>query len=201
MKKINLKILAIMIVSVLALLGVGGYFILNNNSDKGDAPKTTSNPTTIQTTPTETKTTPSLAGKSTEEQLLYLIEEEKLAHDVYTVMYQKYGANVFGNILESESTHQGRVLTLLQARSIADPRSPEVGVFRNQELQTLYNILIEQGNKNAIEAYKVGVAIEEKDIADISTQLATASDQDVVAALESLRTGSENHLRAFNKQL
>ena len=201
MKKFNLKILVIMIVGVLALLGVGGYFILNNNSDKDGAPKTTSNPNTSQTTPTETKTTPTLAGKSTEEQLLYLIEEEKLAHDVYTVMYQKYGANVFGNILQSESTHQDRVVTLLQARNLADPRSSKVGVFKNQDLQALYDQLIEQGNKNATEAYKVGVIIEEKDIEDISTQLSTATDDDVIAALESLRSGSENHLRAFNRQL
>jgi hypothetical protein len=43
--------------------------------------------------------------------------------------------------------------------------------------------------------------IEEKDIADISTQLATATDQDVIDVLERLRSGSENHLRAFNRQL
>ena len=108
---------------------------------------------------------------------------------------------MFGNILQSESTHQDRVVTLLQARNLADPRSSKVGVFKNQDLQALYDQLIEQGNKNATEAYKVGVIIEEKDIEDISTQLSTATDDDVIAALESLRSGSENHLRAFNRQL
>lgn len=141
------------------------------------------------------------AEPTTEELLLYLIEEEKLAHDVYTVMFQKYGANVFGNILESETTHQERVLTLLQARSIPDPRSTELGVFKDQALQALYEQLIEQGNISVVEAYKVGVAIEEKDIADIGTQLATATDEDVIVTLESLRSASENHLRAFNRQL
>ncbi len=201
MKKINPKILVFTTVGVLVLLSVGGYSVLNNNSDKDNAPVTTSNENTSNAVTADMKTAPTLAGKSTEEQLLYLIEEEKLAHDVYTVMYQKYGANVFGNILQSESTHQGKVLTLLQARDIADPRSSEVGVFKNQGLQTLYKQLIEQGNKNATEAYKVGVIIEEKDIADISTQLSTAKDDDVIVALEALRSGSENHLRAFNRQL
>jgi hypothetical protein len=138
---------------------------------------------------------------STETQLVYLIEEEKLAHDVYTKMYELWGANVFGNILESEATHQSRVLELLQARSIADPRSSEIGVFKNAELQKLYNDLIAQGSQSAGEAFKVGVAIEEKDIADITVQLATAKDSDVVSTLEALRRGSENHLRAFNRQL
>ena len=116
-------------------------------------------------------------------------------------MYQKYGANIFGNILQSESTHQSQVLTLLQVRNIADPRSPEVGVFKNRDLQAFYDQLIEQGSKTETEAYNAGVTIEEKDIADISTQLATTTDQDVIDTLELLRKGSENHLRAFNQQL
>lgn len=199
MKNVSPKTLALTIVGAVVLLSIGGYFMLKNSSDKNNSPAATS--TTDVSQATETKAETTLAGKSISEQLLYLIEEEKLAHDVYTVMYQKYGATVFGNILQSESTHQGRVLTLLEARSIADPRSSEVGVFKNQELQALYNQLIEQGSRNATEAYKAGVAIEEKDIADISTQLSTAKDDDVIAALESLRSGSENHLRAFNRQL
>lgn len=158
--------------------------------------------TNILAPPDETTPEAVTANKqSQDELLLYLIEEEKLAHDVYTVMYEQYGANVFGNIFKSEQNHQGQVLTLLQARNIADPRSSERGVFSNPELQALYDQLITQGKQSTAEAYKVGVAIEEKDIADITTQLATATDSDIVATLERLRTGSENHLRAFNRQL
>lgn len=158
--------------------------------------------TNIATPPEETTPEAVTANKqSQDELLLYLIEEEKLAHDVYAYMYEQYGANVFGNILKSEQNHQGQVLTLLQARSIADPRSSERGVFSNPELQALYDQLVARGKQSTVEAYKVGVTIEEKDIADITTQLATATDSDVVATLERLRTGSENHLRAFNRQL
>jgi hypothetical protein len=185
----------------LVLIGVGSYYGIKKNSGTQQAQPAGSNNTVNQTNSTQAKVSATLAGKSVEDQLVYLIEEEKLAHDVYTVMHEKYGARVFGNILQSESTHQGRVLTLLEARNIADPRSSEVGVFKNKDLQTLYDQLIEQGNKSAEEAYRVGVAIEEKDIADIGTMLATVSDDDVVSALESLRSGSENHLRAFNRQL
>lgn len=194
----------------LALLVIGGAFVIADNSKstnndgalQGASQQDTTTPVTAtSSTPTPSSGASQSPGDLTETQLLYLIEEEKLAHDVYTVMYQKYGARVFGNILESESTHQSRVLTLLQARSIADPRSTKIGVFKNQELQALYNQLIEQGNKNETEGFKVGVIIEEKDIKDISTQLATTTEQDVIDALESLRKGSENHLRAFNRQL
>lgn len=145
--------------------------------------------------------TGSVTSAATQSQLLYLIEEEKLAHDVYTKMYELYGANVFGNILKSEATHQSEVLVLLTARSIADPRSSELGVFKNADLQALYDKLILQGTQGVTEAYKVGVAIEELDIKDISNQLETAADTDVITTLEKLRRGSENHLRAFNRQL
>ena len=133
--------------------------------------------------------------------LIFLIEEEKLAHDVYTVLHQIYGTQVFANILESEETHQSRVLTLLQARGISDPRSTELGVFNNTELQKLYDSLISQGKQSISDAFRVGVTIEEKDITDITNQLATATDSDIISALNSLRSGSENHLRAFNRQL
>lgn len=141
------------------------------------------------------------AESETVELLTYLIEEEKLAHDVYTVFYDMYGAKVFGNILESESKHQDQVMGLLDAYDVADPRSSELGVFNDKELQALYDELISMGSKSAADAYQVGVLIEEKDIADITTQLATTPDQAVVDVLEKLRSASENHLRAFNRQL
>ena len=196
MSKTNRKPLAITGVIILILvIGFMTYFLMTKDEVSQPAiTSSTSQNETIATTSSPVKTS------STEELLVYLIEEEKLAHDVYTVMYQKYGARVFGNILSSEESHQAQVLTLLKARNIADPRSSSIGVFQNQELQSLYDQLIEQGNKSEVEAFKVGVIIEEKDIADISAQLSTATEQDVIDTLEKLRKGSENHLRAFNKQ-
>ena len=140
-------------------------------------------------------------AKQTADQLTYLIEEEKLAQDVYSVMYELWGARVFGNILQSEESHQGQVLTVMQARKLPDVRSSELGAFKNAELQKLYDQLIAKGKISAQDAYEVGVAIEELDIADITDMLATAKDADVISVLETLRRGSENHLRAFNRQL
>ncbi|MCA9325812.1 DUF2202 domain-containing protein [Candidatus Saccharibacteria bacterium] len=188
--------------AVLGLVAFGGLAYLAANSDDADTSSQTAITATVAPKPTTTEQSAiDEHEQSQEDMLVYLIEEEKLAHDVYTVLYQQYGARVFGNILNSEQTHQDRVLTLLEARNIDDPRSSELGVFNNTELQTLYDQLITQGKQSAEEAYKVGVAIEEKDIKDITDQLATATDSDVVATLEALRNGSENHLRAFNRQL
>ncbi len=193
----NRKIFIGLIILFAIVLSVGfGYYLAQNEASEGSTSSQVSLP------PEDVVVVKGDATKdTTEAQLLYLIEEEKLAHDVYSKMYELWGARVFGNILQSESTHQSQVLGLLQTRGIADPRSTEIGVFTNKELQALYTSLIKKGNLSTKNAYEVGVIIEEKDIKDINTQLKTAVDDDVVTTLESLRRGSENHLRAFNRQL
>ncbi|NPA47747.1 MAG: DUF2202 domain-containing protein, partial [Thermococci archaeon] len=55
------------------------------------------------------------AGTLTTEEkdgLLYMVEEEKLAHDVYTKLYEKWHLQIFDNIAKSESTHVNAVRTL-----------------------------------------------------------------------------------------
>jgi hypothetical protein len=196
-----MKKLPIIIVSASVLL-LGMFVFLNTNDKESNLIiDTTYNQQSLNNNLPSISMNDSNEKELTEKQLLYLIEEEKLAHDVYRVMYEQYGSKIFGNILESESTHQDKVFTLMKDLKISDPRSSEIGVFKNNELQKLYDDLITQGMQNETEAIKVGIAIEEKDIADISNQLATTSDENVVAVLEILRSGSENHLRAFNRQI
>jgi hypothetical protein len=201
MKNLPLILLSMFVVLLLGIIFFVDTYeeqpVSNNTSNNQEV--SNSNPSTI--TASDVESVGLSPDELTEKQLLYLIEEEKLAHDVYTVMYEKYGARVFGNILESESTHQERVLTLLEARNIADPRSSEIGVFTDSDLQKFYDDLIAQGMLNETEAYRVGVIIEETDIADLTAQLATTTEQDVVDTLEDLRSASENHLRAFNRQI
>ena len=166
-----------------------------NSSEPATAPKVTTQPKA----PVVDKGI--ATADATAEQLVYLIEEEKLAHDVYSKMFELWGSKVFGNILNSEESHQSQVLTVMATRDIADPRSSQEGVFKNADLQKLYDELIAKGSKSAVDAYEVGVAIEVLDIDDLTKMLATAKDADVIAMMENLRRGSENHLRAFNNQL
>ena len=135
-------------------------------------------------------------------ELLYLIEEEKLAHDVYQAMYAKYGTRIFSNITASEATHQQAVLSLLQKRGLADPRLG-AGEFRNPELQALYNQLIAQGDTSYRGALEAGKAIEVMDITDLEATLAQVSpaDSDVIRVMQNLLQGSRNHLAAFERQL
>ncbi|AHL22722.1 DUF2202 domain-containing protein [Thermococcus nautili] len=145
------------------------------------------------------------AGELTPEEkkgLLYMVEEEKLAHDVYTKLYEKWGLPIFKNIAESESTHVNAVRLLLEKYNLTDPTQNEgVGEFQNEELQKLYDQLIEMGSKSEIDALKVGALIEETDIKDLEEWLALTDKLDIITVYENLMKGSRNHLRSFVSQL
>lgn len=142
---------------------------------------------------------PDDAGYDTAAALTYLIEEEKLAHDVYVTLGALWGSNVFPNIADSETTHQDLVAPLLDARAIPDPRSAEVGVFTDPDLQALYDDLVARGSSSLDEAIQVGILIEEKDITDLSAAIAAEDEADVIIVLERLLAGSENHLASFQR--
>lgn len=84
--------------------------------------------------------------------LLWMREEEKLAHDVYTVLSQKWGEQIFSNIAASEQTHTGAVLGLLTKYGIPDPAKSEPGVFTSPEIQKLYDTLVAQGKTSLLDA-------------------------------------------------
>jgi hypothetical protein len=134
--------------------------------------------------------------------LKFMREEEKLAHDVYTKLYEIHGQNVFNNISNSEQTHTDAIGELLKAYGIEDPYTSEVGVFVNDELKTIYDALIAQGDDNLVEGIKVGATVEELDIKDIQEAIDNNITQSqIITIYESLMKGSRNHLRSFIKNL
>jgi hypothetical protein len=130
--------------------------------------------------------------------LLFMREEEKLAHDVYIKLYEIWGLPIFENIAQSEQTHTEAVLAIIIRYGLDDPAAnSNIGEFSNTALQDLYNQLIEQGSQSLADALKVGALIEEIDILDLEEHLADTSNQAIVSVYENLLTGSRNHLRAF----
>ena len=135
--------------------------------------------------------------------LIFMREEEKLARDVYIAMYAKWSQRVFNNISESEQKHMDALKTLFDRYELDDPVAEnDLGEFKNETLQDLYNMLIEQGSVSLIEALKVGALIEEIDILDIQKELDEHVDnQDVTFVYDNLLKGSRNHLRAYVRNL
>ncbi len=133
--------------------------------------------------------------------LRFLREEEKLARDVYLFSYNKYQISIFSSISQSEQKHMDSVLSLLNTYGIPDSALPAIGVFVNQDLQTLYNSLIAQSNISSIEALKVGATIEDLDINDIDHFIANTTKSDLLSVYDNLTCGSKNHIRSFTSQL
>lgn len=134
--------------------------------------------------------------------LTYMREEEKMARDVYAVLYDKWNIQIFANIGESEQKHMDAVLQLLTRYNLPDPvGSNGVGVFTNTTLQRLYNDLIAQGLTSLTQALKVGATIEDLDIFDLETALTKIDNQDIRTIYSNLTRASRNHLRAFYSNL
>jgi hypothetical protein len=134
--------------------------------------------------------------------LIFMREEEKLAHDVYLALYDLWRLPIFQNIASSEETHTNAVKRLLDTFNIPDPAvDTPPGVFTDPVLQRLYDELIAQGERSLADALKVGGVIEEIDILDLQAALDETENPEIHRVFQNLLRGSENHLRAFTSTL
>jgi hypothetical protein len=134
--------------------------------------------------------------------LIFMREEEKLAHDLYAAFYEMYGLRAFQNIAGSEITHTSAIKSLLDSYGIPDPAAgAEAGVFSDPALQDLYNQLLAQGSLSLSDALKVSAAVEEIDILDLQARIEQTDQADIILVYENLEAGSENHLRAYTSLL
>jgi len=134
--------------------------------------------------------------------ILYLFEEEKLAHDIYVQMYNSYGAYIFNNISESEQRHMDSVAKLISKYELDDiVVNNDHGIFTDGVIQDEYDRLLAKGILNLTSALEVGVEIEEMDINDIERMQEETDKPDIKRVLSNLLNGSNNHLEAFNTQL
>ena len=134
------------------------------------------------------------------EGLLWMREEEQLAHDVYIALGDEWGLRIFDNISASETSHVERVVGLLDRYGIDDPMADQpAGTFTIPEIQTLYDTSVADGSESLVRALEVGALIEELDIVDLRDRATDIAD--IAAVYDLLERGSHNHLRAFTRQL
>lgn len=134
-----------------------------------------------------------------ESNILFMREEEKLARDVYIVMYEQWDACIFANISEAEQQHMDAVKNLITRYGLTDPVVDDtVGQFTNQDLKLLYDELIAAGSVSLEDALMVGVRIEELDIVDLEQALTETDRPNILRVFGNLLDGSYNHLDAFN---
>ena len=132
--------------------------------------------------------------------LKFMVEEEKLARDVYTVLAKTAAYPKFKNIANAEQFHMDQLSIALENYGIWNPtlnRKP--GVFFNKELSALYKTLVAKGQLSDLDAIQVGIIIEEKDIADLTAMEALITQEDIQFVVNYLKAGSQNHLAAFKR--
>jgi hypothetical protein len=208
MEKIQAKnYLSAKYIAILAVAFVLAIFI-GTQIGNGDttakelvAPETTTSQEDSSINEEQDLTADSTVDSSTlAEMLTFIVQEEKLAHDLYVQLASTSGAQQFANIVNSESTHISLVQGLLVSYNIVDPTvGLAEGEFLDQDLQALYDSLLASGSVDRAGAIAAGIAVEEKDIADIEAMLATDLPSDVASVLERLLSGSQNHLAAFQR--
>jgi hypothetical protein len=133
-------------------------------------------------------------------QLQYIIEEEKLARDVYLYLAENVTTMKFANIAKSEQTHMDQIAAILKTYNYFNPTTTRApGVFRDATLQSLYKSLTAKGSTDIWAAYSVGVEIENLDIADLQNDLSSPMPADMKLMMDRLLAGSFNHLAAFSR--
>lgn len=130
--------------------------------------------------------------------LSFLIEEEKLARDVYLYSYNEYGMNIFNNISSSEQSHMNSVENLLNKYGLTNPvQGLAPGVFVTPAMQQLYYDLTTKADSSLLDALEVGATIEDLDIYDIKHLEANTTKTDLLNVYSQLTCGSYNHLRSY----
>ena len=192
----------------------------------GDAVETMNNAMETQTLPTEvttalSETTLSPLSENLKNDLAFMGNEERLAYDVYNKLYESYPElKQLQNIPQkSEIKHIEAVKGLIakyeidgKTLSVTDVEgttlSPDAdlamvaGKYDIQEIQDLYDMLIEKGESSASDALEVGCMVEVVDVDDLDRIIAESGDApDALAVFNFLRDGSYNHYWAFDKGL
>ena len=133
--------------------------------------------------------------------ILFMKQEEKLARDVYKNLYAQWGKSIFSNIAASEQNHMNAVDGLIRRYQLKDTTPADAGKFTYPELQELHDQLVADGAASLTAALKVGVLIEETDIADLRESLKTTRERPVKNVFSNLLRGSLNHITAFRSWL
>ena len=134
--------------------------------------------------------------------LVFMANEEKLAHDVYTALGELYDLPVFSQIAKAEAQHQAAVDAALVRYEIEDTAyALPAGEFSDSTIAALYAKLIEQGSQSPEEAIAVGIFIEGDDIGALEAAMGALAEDapDVSNVYSNLLTGSQRHLEAFQR--
>lgn len=130
------------------------------------------------------------------EALLFQIEEERMAQELYVALGRKWSARPFVRIPQAEA-HHGAMLRALAVRAGLEVPEAVAGVFASAVIQERHDSLLARGLASEAEALAVGAAVERQDIADLKTLIASTDSVELKQLAQALEAASERHLAAF----
>lgn len=136
--------------------------------------------------------------------IIFVVQEEKVAHDFYAAMYELHGLTPFRSISKSEGLHMDKAKSLVDHFGIEDPNSENYdtpGKFSSNKFQVMYDDLVREGSKSIPDALIESARFEEMDIVDIEKFNSTIQNEFIKSTFESLIGISKNHLKAIVREL
>jgi hypothetical protein len=146
-------------------------------------------------------TDPLTLSESVQAALLFQIEEERMAGELYRALGEKFEARPFSNIPRAEARHQQLLENLATRAGLTPAKTTTPGRYASPAIQARYDALLAQGQTSLIEALTVGALVEEQDIADLRVLAATTDSPEVKSVATALEQGSRHHLNAFGRNL
>ncbi len=120
--------------------------------------------------------------------LMYAVQDEYLAHGEYLAIVDKFGSQKpYTNIISAEETHLAYLKEVYLAYGLDFPADESAG-----------HIVVPA---NLLEAAETGVQAEIDNIAMYELFLTYDLPENVFEVFSALKSGSDSHLRAFQKQV
>ncbi len=120
--------------------------------------------------------------------LMYAVQDEYLAHGEYLAIVDKFGSQKpYTNIIRAEETHLAYLKEVYLAYGLDFPADESAG-----------HIVVPA---NLLEAAETGVQAEIDNIAMYELFLTYDLPENVFEVFSALKSGSDSHLRAFQKQV
>jgi hypothetical protein len=141
---------------------------------------------------------------SKENIVLYLIEQEKLARDLYGVLDTIWVTDVFNRMVNDELQHMDKLSAVAAEFMIDVPNhfnEYKPGQFVNADLRTLYLDLLADANFSLEDAYRACANLEERKIMNLRTALKEPNFDLEIATYKTLLIGAEDNLKFFIRAL
>jgi hypothetical protein len=142
--------------------------------------------------------------KSKEAVIMYLVEQEKLAHDFYRSLDTIWVTDIFNRVANEEFEHVGKLSAVAAELMISVPNhfnEYPTGQFTDSKLRHLYAELMIAANFSLEDAYRTCANLEERKMYDLKMALKEPNFELENLTYKALLIGSEDNFKVFIRAL